>query len=412
MSADLLPASRSLPIHEEHGEVVGTWRALGYEGETVVCFDRHIDLKPLAPHAAEQVRGARGVEALRALNRPLPFREAPGAYGLDDFFAAGPVLGAVHALWWVMPGVWPTGRERVRTALGAIARIRADADTLDHTRVVEGVLCTRLCGLDVQVHTLETLHAHGVPARARIDVDLDWLADGDAPPQHTPRELVDRLEALGCRERLDSLTWSVRSGFLGSSMRHCATAVAELVGRPLDPVPWDGAWPMPERTLAALRGEAGSVRRTEVEAELAPLGTIGIALGGCLAVREGALAEAEAAWWQAAEAGLRSSWLAHGIGVACYSDAPARALEWLERASGAGMDTLEVHASTLALMCLVRLERVDEARARAGVLVERHPLHRKLARIAALVAADAGERERFLEHMRSLDALVATGGDR
>lgn len=401
--------SRPLPVHEEHGEVVATWCELGYRDETVVCFDRHLDLKPLADAAAQQLRDAHGVQALRALNRPLPVREAPGAFGLDDFFAAGPVLGTVQALWWVMPGRWPDGRARVRAALDAVARIPAAADTLARTTVVDGVLCTHLCGLALQVHTLETLMARGLPARARIDVDLDWLADGDAPPQHTTAELIDVLTALGGIDRLDSLTWSVRSGFLSDAMRASATRIADAVGRPLMPVPWESAWLVPERTLAALRSAAPRGQRAQLQAELIPLGAIGIALDGCLAVREGALDDAEAAWRQAVDAGVRSSWLAHGIGVALYAGEPERALAWLERASGSGTDTLEVHAATLALLCLLRLGRAGEARARVGALAQRHPLHRKLARIGVLAAGDDGERAHFAAAEQAIERLVALG---
>lgn len=401
--------SRPLPIHEEHGEVVATWRSLGYRRQTVVCFDRHLDLKPLTEAHARQIDAAEGVEALRALNRPLPLREAPGAYGLDDFFAAGPVLDAVSTLWWVRPGRWPEDRARVRAAFDAVARIPAGPQTMARTRVDDGVLCTHLCGLELQVHTLETLRAHGIPEHARIDVDLDWLADGEAPPQHSVRELIEPLEQLGCVDRLDSLTWSVRSGFLARAMRGMAAEIAEAVGRRLVPVPWDEAWPMPERTFAALRGGAPGCDEAELDDELRPLGALGVALRGCLAVRRGALAEAEAAWTRAADAGVRSSWLAHGIGVGWYSRRSERALPWLERAIGAGIDTLEVHASTLALLCLLRLGRTEEARRRVARLVERHPLHRKLARIGVMTAADEAERARFVARTRAIDALASQG---
>lgn len=406
--------SRPLLAHEEHGEVVGTWRALGYRDQTVVCFDRHLDLKPLDEAAARRIAGARDVQALRGLNRPLPLREAPGAFGLDDFFAAGPVLGAVRALWWVMPGHWPDGRARVCAAVDAVARLPLEPDALAATRVEDGVLHTRVCGLELQVHTLETLRARGVPPDARIDVDLDWLADGDAPPQHTPGELVERLDALGCRERLDSVTWSVRSGFLASTLRGAASELARAVGRPLEPVPWDGAWPMPERTFAALREHAAHESHAppgaELRAELEPLGALGIALAGCLAVRRGELAIAEDAWWRAAEAGVRSSWLAHGIGVAWHARDPARALAWLERAIGPGLDTLEVHAATLAIMAMIRLDRRDEARARVSALVERHPLHRKLVRTGTLITTDTDARARLLAREHAIAALISTGG--
>lgn len=402
--------SRPLPAHEEHGEVVGTWRALGYRDQTVVCFDRHLDLKPLDEAAVRRIADAHELEALRGLNRPLPLREAPGAFGLDDFFAAGPVLGAVRALWWVMPGRWPDGRARVRAAIDAMARLPVDADALATTRVEDGVLHTRVCGLELQIHTLETLQARGVPPDARVDVDLDWLADGDAPPQHTTRELVELLAALGCRERLDSVTWSVRSGFLASTLRGTASELARAVGRPLEPVPWESAWPVPARTFAALREHAPPEARAELHAELGPLGALGIALEGCLAVRSGELALAEDAWWRAADAGVRSSWLAHGLGVAWHARDPARALAWLERAIGRGLDTLEVHAATLAIMGLLRLDRRDEACARVSALVERHPLHRKLVRTGTLIATDTEARARLLARAHAIEALISMGG--
>jgi hypothetical protein len=261
---------------------------------------------------------------------------------------------------------------------------------------VGGVLCTRRCGLELEVHSLETLRARGVPERARVDVDLDWLADGDRPAQHSTAELVELLRELGCVERLDSLTWSVRSGFLARSLRGAASAVARAVGRTLAPVPWDAAWPIPERALAALREHGPACSPAALQGELEPLGAIGVALGGCLGARAGELERAERAFWRAAEAGVRSSWLAHAIGVGWYGRDTSRALAWLERAIGPGIDTLEVHAATLALLCVLRAGRVDEARARVGALVERHPLHRRLARIGASIAADEAARAPYL----------------
>lgn len=401
--------SRPLAVHEEHGEVVGTWRALGYHKEVVVCFDRHLDLKPLGEAAASQLRSATGVDALRALNRSLPVREAPGAFGLDDFFAAGPVLETVQTLWWVVPGRWPSARDRVRSALNAIAKIPIDLETLPHTRADDGVLSTRLCGLDLQIHSLETLRDRGVPANARVDVDLDWLVDGDAPAQHTPNELVGALLSLECLDRLDSLTWSIRSGFLPDSMRGTALQIAEEASRTLDRVSWEAAIPIPERTFSALRTICRPGQRTALEAELAPLGVIGTVLKGCLAAKEGDINCAVADWWQAAHKGLPSCWLAHSIGVAHYAEEPEAALEWFERACGLGTDTLQTHAASLAMFCLLRLGRMDEARVRVEALVARHPFHQKLVRIGVLTAADSARRQWFVEHEQRIAGLLAVG---
>lgn len=404
----------ALPIHEEHGEVVSTWRELGYREETVVCFDRHLDLKPLSSAAEQAVAAASDDAALGALNRQLPMREAAGAYGLDDFFAVGAKLGAVKRLLWVLPTPHADEATWLSRCLDRVALIAAEPDTLERTDTASGVLRTRLCGLDLEIHTVTTLARMGMPEGARIDVDLDWLADVDSGQEHTPADLLAVLERFQCVDRLDSLTWSIRSGFLPEHLRDAARAVADAAGRTLRPVPRPDSLPLPESTFALLRATARPERDTVarlVERELLPLGDLGTALAGLLAIRSGDVDAASEAWVRARDAGLSSTWLAYALGMYWYGEHKnhARALEWFSRARGERVDTLEAHAAILETLCLLRLGRADEALRQCWMLAGAYPFRRdvfQMGRHAALSLGARNDHDFFVEHQGALARLL------
>lgn len=404
-----------LPTHEEHGEVVGTWLELGYRAETVVCFDRHLDLKPLSAAATDAITGADRA-SLPGLNRPLPLRDVPGAYGLDDFFATGAVLGTVSRLLWVVPATSPNPERWASRCVDAVALLPGDAGSLDRTAFVDGALRTRLCGLDVEVHTVGTLAETGVPADARIDIDLDWLADRGTDQEHTVDELTRTLAYLGCLDRVDSLTYSIRSGFLPPHLRSAAEEFARQSGRRLRPTERPDALPLPEKTFNALRGRHApdsTVLGGLVEDELASLGSAGAVLGGLVAARFGDLDQAEQSWRDVNAEGMPGTWLAYDLGMRHYSRGDHdRALPWFERAMRDLIDPLEAHAGVLAALCLARLGRHHEAVSLCGVLAARYPLHRGVLVIGEGAAAAVGRAEQvegFAEHRRRLDRLVSSG---
>lgn len=396
-------------LHEEHGEAVASWVALGYRGEHVVCLDRHLDLKPLSAMALRECASASG-EELPSLNRALPLREAPGAFGLDDFWSAGPVSGRVNRLTWVVPGVvrGSAGRRRL---LSAVSYIRADPDIVERTSFDGDRLRTDLCGLPIDICSLDNFLAVPPSSDFRIDVDLDWFAVPGQPDEFDPRLFAEELCVRGWLDRVDSLTYSVRSGFLEDSQRRIADDLLDAAGRTGR---CDGGSTLratPDRSLAALRGGAklapDAISRI-VDSELRGLAALGDVVEGLLrlyctrVIKSGeavtglpaagaALHQAEHCWRLAAAEGVHSTWLAYGLGQRWYELARYKqAQEWFDRARGELNDPLEGHAQTLATLCSTHLGDLHGAADRAVALAAAFPLNQRVGSLAVATAERAG----------------------
>ncbi|MFF4171649.1 tol-pal system YbgF family protein [Streptomyces sp. NPDC001744] len=402
-----------IALHEEHGEVVASWTRLGYRAESVVCFDRHLDLKPLTRAAAARLTRPGGDRTVEDENRKLPIREVEGSYGLDDFYAAGATLGLVSGLTWVRAtreADSPAARRRLLAALSVIA---AEPDVLDTTRFDgRGALYTRVCGLDLAIHTPDTFGATPQDPAARVDLDLDWFADVRTGQDHRPDELLGLLDRHGLRGNVDSMTYSVRSGFLPEARRDLAPLLAGELARGLRQRERD-ALPLPQATFTALRGAADPVPPERYESELAPLGPVGTALLGLLHLHTAGDADRAArCWHEAARAGCRSSWLAYGIGLSHYGRrAFTEAGEWFRRATGERTDTIEVKSAFLAALCTLRNGAYEEAHRALLDFARHYPLHADAARLAAGLGDRLGiERQPWLT--RRIDAheqLIGNG---
>ncbi|MGW6474441.1 tetratricopeptide repeat protein [Streptomyces nigra] len=394
-----------IALHEEHGEVVASWTRLGYRAESVVCFDRHLDLKPLSRAATARLTRLTGVRSVEDENRKLPIREVDGSYGLDDFYAAGATLGLVSRLTWVratQEADTPAARRRLLAALSVIA---AEPDVLDATRFDEhGALHTRVCGLDLAVHTPASFGATAQDPDSRVDLDLDWFADVRTGQEHRPDELLRLLEGHGLLGNVDSMTYSVRSGFLPEARRDLAPLLATELGRGTRQRERD-ALPLPQATFTALRGTADPVPPERYEAELEPLGAVGTALLGLLHLHTaGDFDEAGRCWHEAAASGCRSSWLAYGIGLSHYGRrAFTEAGEWFRRATGERTDTIEVKSAFLAALCTLRTGAYEEAYRALLDFARHYPLHADATRLAAGLGDRLGnERQPWLS--RQIDA--------
>ncbi|WP_020672498.1 hypothetical protein [Amycolatopsis nigrescens] len=384
-----------IALHEEHGELVATWTRQGYRSERVICFDRHLDLKPLPAAAAARLARASGggPDALTAENRKLPIREAAGSYGLDDFYAAGAALGAVSAMTWVRATDRedsPAERERLITAVSTIA---PDPDVLRTTRFdADGTLRTRVCGLELTVRTPRAFAASRPSPDSRVDVDLDWFADVHTGQDHRPDELVDLLRAHGLAGNVDSMTFSVRSGFLPPTHRWLADELARALGRTTRQHP-RAATELPAATFAKLRGEVDAGDLAACRDELAPLGAIGVVLLGLLRLRARAdLEDVEQAWFDAEDAGCRSCWLAYGIALAHYESARfTAAQQWFARAVGTRSDTIEVRSWFMTALAALRAGEAEEGARKLLAFTRSYPLHLRATRLAIDIGSRSGE---------------------
>ena len=391
-------------LHEEHGEVVATWVERGYRGEHVVCLDRHLDLKPLSDKAVSDCVGAPGSDP-SALNRILPLREAPGAFGLDDFWSAGPISGRVDRLTWIVPGQ-VSGLLGRRRLMSAVSYIRAAPDVVDRTVFDADRLRTELCGLTVDIRSLDGLLAAPPADDFRIDVDLDWFAVPGQPNEFDPRLLAEELTSRGWLDRLDSLTYSVRSGFLDESQRWIADDLLHAVGRTGQRNDRSTLSATPVRSLAALRRGAHlapAIMQDIVDSELYALDAVGSALEGLLNLycstdtasgttgAATAVSVAERCWDRAAALGVQSTWLAYGLGQHWYRQGcHERARLWLDRARGKLDDPLEGHAQVLAALCSARVGDLADAADRAAELAAVFPLNVRVCSLAVVSARRIG----------------------
>lgn len=389
---------------------MATWVDLGYAGEKVVCFDRHLDLKPLSAQARSSLdECGNDWAAIATANRRLPVRDVPGAYGLDDFYAAGGHLGLVGELRWVTPRERFAMRPLRRRLLEHVSSV-ATAPGIEFRTWFDdaGGLRTDACGIPLVVESLESLSRRRLSRDWRVDVDLDWFADVVSGQDHEPQDLLDLLVTLDLVDNVDSFTYSIRSGFLPADQRHLGAATAQALGRKLvAPLP-TGVDPLPAAVFERLRSGSDADTGCEVAAELESLGTVGVVLRGMLDCRAGDLGAAETGWQEAAEAGSTSTWLAYELGRQFYQAQDfTAAARWFDRGRGPLLDTLELSADLMWVLCRVRLG--DREAAQAVIAhSDRRPLHLGAAQLAldAARSTDPAQVEHLSFRVARLETII------
>ncbi len=399
----------------EHGEVLAHWARLGYRGETVLCFDRHLDLKVLPPPQLARIEAAAGSpEALAALDRDLPFRDDDRfAYGLDSFLYAAAHLGLCRRLIWVAPEPEPLPDAALGRLLWEhVSLLPGHGAEVERTFAAgEASWRADVAGMTVEVTTLRRLAALGPRAGWRVDVDLDYFCDDEGRPVHAPREAAAALSELGLGGALDGLTRSISSGFLPRELASLAEDLAGALGLAAAPGGTDeGAAP---RSMAALAGFLpldGALLRDLAAAELAPLGGPGHALHALLAIRLGDHELGAACFDRARAEGDRASWAAHALGLARMGErAYPEARAWLGRMAGPLTDPLRLRGRIAEALCAHRAGAFEDALALARSCAEQVPLRREAWQIAAAAARALGRdvEARLLDEQASAAARRA-----
>ncbi|MEV8533073.1 hypothetical protein [Streptomyces sp. NPDC051211] len=406
-------------LFEEHGEVAALWQEGGYRDRTVVCFDRHLDLKPLAPGGEAALLGAaaRGEDPAGLLRR-LPVRGVPGAFGLDDFWSAAALAGGLTELVWVPS--WTSHEGWEQAAVDSVSLIATGGTPAD-PRMTDCCLTVRLCGVRLAVVPPDLLARHlaaHVSGDVVADIDLDWLMDEHGRADHSVEELAGLVAA--CGGELSAMTWSTRSGFLPQEFRRVGADVAGRLGLRARTSSFLPATPWPEDLLLAVH------RGGPLPAEPAPGPRRGSgsggppeALGVTVALRGLALAAgdpdgAEEQYGRAAAGGYRSSWLAYKIGIAHYARGGHRtARDWLREAIAVdGRDTLAMHARIMAVRATARLDGPGAALAELRALAAELPLRAGVWRTLRLLSDRAGDPETTAAADRQLALLNRLTGPR
>lgn len=386
-------------LFEEHGEVAALWPQSPYRDRTVVCFDRHLDLKPLAPGGEEALRAAAGAGTSPAeLLRRLPVRGVPGAFGLDDFWSAAALAAALTDLVWVPSWTSYAGWES--RAVDCVSLIATGGAPVD-ARTGECCLAVTLCGVRLSVVPPDLLTRHldrHVTGDVVTDIDLDWLVDEHGRADHSVDDLAGLVAA--CGSELSAMTWSTRSGFLPGEFRGVGPDVAGRLGLTARKSSFLPSTPWPEDLMLRVHQGAGLPAHDEPAADGGESGAEDPAPGVAVALRGLANASASPAWAQecyerAAAQGYRSSWLAYKIGAAHYArgDHSAARDRLREAVALDSRDTLAMHARVLSARATLRLEGPGAALAEFRAVAEELPLRAGVWRTVRVLAEARGDPE-------------------
>ncbi|QES50619.1 hypothetical protein DEJ50_25080 [Streptomyces venezuelae] len=389
-------------LFEEHGEVAALWPEGRYRDRTVVCFDRHLDLKPLAPggEAALRHAAAHGADPAGLLRR-LPVRGVPGAFGLDDFWSAAAIAGGLTDLVWVPS--WTSHEGWARTAVDSVSLIATGGAPV-HPHTTDCCLAVRLCGVRLAVVPPDLLPRHlaaHVTGDVVADIDLDWLMDEHGRADHSVEELAELVGA--CGGELSAMTWSTRSGFLPGEFRRVGTDVAARLGLNARTSSFLPSTPWPEDLMLTVH-RGGALPDGPADGRAAGSGGPPEAAGVAVALRGLALAAedpgaAEEYYGRAAAGGYRSSWLAYKIGIAHYARGGHRtARDWLREAIAVdGRDTLAMHARIMAVRATARLDGNGPALAELHGLAKELPLRAGVWRTLRVLARQCGDTDTAAE---------------
>ena len=376
---------------EEHGEVAATWIRSGepYHRGRVVCFDRHLDLKPLSPQNAERLRGTSTQGGLEHLVRPLPVRYAPGAFGLDDFWAAAAVAGVMDHLVWVIPGNDSAGwRGRAARTLSMLPM----GPTPDGLVLGPHHLQARCYGLRLDIVPFAELDGYWSTegwSDPTVDVDLDWFVADDGRLEHQVEDLARVVRHLG--GHVTSMTWSQRSGFTSAAHRPLADELSSALGQARR----DSTFLPDVSSLEHLLGVRWTDGPTGVLNEhpdaLDP-GVYHAVVGQQLVSRSRSAAIEH--YWCSAEHGVQANALAYGIALSALADgAWGEARDWATRsAEDDPYDTVASHAKVIGILALLRSGRREEALNACLRVMGELPLRHSVIDLAARLGRSMGGR--------------------
>ncbi|MFE2424030.1 tetratricopeptide repeat protein [Streptomyces hokutonensis] len=399
-------------LFEEHGEVAALWPDRPYHGRTVVCFDRHLDLKPLAPGGEKALRATTdGNVSPAELVRRLPVRGVPGAFGLDDFWSAAAVVAGLTDLVWVPS--WRSYAGWQAHAVDSVSLIRTGG-TPTEPRTDGCCLTVTLCGVRLAVVPPDLLSRHldrHVHMDVVTDIDLDWLVDEHGRFEHTAQDLAGLVGV--CGGALAAMTWSTRSGFLPAEYRTVGTDVAARLGLRARESSFLPTTPWPEDLMLHVHRGTAVPGPGPADKEGGPEQGIAVALHG-LAQAGLSPGRAEECFERAAGYGYRSSWLAYKIGAARYALGDHRtAREYLREAVRLDPeDTLGAHARIMGARATLRLEGPAAALSEFRALGAELPLRRgvwKTVRVLASAEGDTDTRRAAEGQLRLLDRLTGPG---
>ncbi|WP_026102217.1 hypothetical protein [Pleurocapsa sp. PCC 7319] len=379
-------------VFQEHGEILAYWCERRYLKETVICFDRHLDLKKIPSQQVLRLLAVKNDPlAIRSLNRDIPFRDDDMfAYGLDNFVYAAITLNYINRFIWVVP-------ELHSISTRDLAIILWDQLSLipDHGNEIIETFCrssfsakANIKNVSIEITTLSRLPYITNISNSHIDIDLDFFCNPIGDLEHTAEDLVQTLVKMGVHRQVESITYSISSGFLPSQYRYLADAITNLLDRNID------LRSIGRKHASRSLGIIATGKNIEDQIldelwtdELRILGASGWSLRALLEARMGKLSASTSSYYTARLAGDRATWAAYVIGMEFLKRGDyATAESWFQEASIEIIDTIQSHALIMHTLCLCRSRKMEIALKRARVCFLRIPMCIQAYKLGAIAA--------------------------
>jgi hypothetical protein len=400
---------------QEHDSLLESWCARGFWHQRIICFDRHLDVKRISSSQIDRLMNAPLQPAqVRALRRDLPFRDDDScAYGFDNFVFAAHALGYVSHFVWICPEPIPLSLSQLARILWQEVSLFPNCpNAIAPTFVVDGhsVRCS-MGTLTIELTTVRRLHHLQSTAVSHVDVDLDYFCDSLGVFEHNVTDVVTQLRRAKIVDQVETLSYSLFSGFLPESARGVGHELCDALGRTLSLS--EDSRQTAQESMAALASNK-RISPSDLEGfwrtELSSLGGPGFALRAVLESRLNNIESASEAYASAREAGDRAKWAAYAIGLRLLARAEyENARLWFEEVLKPELvDSMQSHAALLHLLCLCRLRRYDEAVFNAQSLVIRLPMRAEGYTLGLWAARQLNHRGTVLALQEKEKALRST----
>ncbi|MBH8604924.1 MULTISPECIES: tetratricopeptide repeat protein [unclassified Thermoactinomyces] len=405
---------RTIYTFEEHGEVLAHWHETGYDNETLIYFDRHLDLKKIEKAQMRRIR-EQGLNRkdLRLLNRDIPFRDDDlFAYGLDNFLYATTALNLVKRVIWVYPEPKPVSVAALGHVLwDLLSLVPGHGEEVKNTfKVNPHSASAQVAGMQVEITTLRRIHKLGLDPDAKIDIDLDYFYEEKGQIVHGVDEVVETLRREGMGNGEPTMTYSISSGFLPRSCRWLGEAVANKWGCTLRSLSRRrSSQGHAEQSMSVIAGKRSLDRalfQRLCQDELQPLEGPGWSLRALLALALSDIAEAERCYQRAVESGDRATWAAYSIGLFHMGRKQyEQAIQWFSRAEGQLVDTIQAHSLSLRALCECKSGQFERSLRTVERCLKELPLRLEAYKVGAVAAGELGmlsEAEKFRELEKEL----------
>ncbi|MFK8113141.1 MAG: hypothetical protein AB8B91_13115 [Rubripirellula sp.] len=221
-------------IFEEHASALAHWWSLPKRGQTLICFDTHLDLQSISQDRLDRLAQADSASGIAQLAKPHHLCPDAGySYGIEDFLFAASELGLIDRLIWVAPPHIDT-----HSASEAIDQLRqldgvTTKDLLGLRRITAGTqqwIEGRVLGLDLTICSLEELACLDLPDECLVDIDIDYfVAVPETRLTSTPDDVFAALFQRNIDYEMITVSRSVRSGFTPLRYRFLAEQTQALV---------------------------------------------------------------------------------------------------------------------------------------------------------------------------------------